>query len=454
MRRLLVIAYFFPPVSGVGVQRTLKHVTYLPSHGWKPVVVAPANPGYRLVDPASVALIPADTEVHRARGIEPAHLRRAMGSLLRASQPGDSATPSEGPASAGMSREGPLARLRRAANAAWSAVIPLVFFPDDMVLWVGGAVRAGQRAHERSPVDAIYSSSPPVSDHLAAGILAGRLGLPWIADFRDPWIGNAYARPLPATHRAIQRRVERWIVERAARVAVATEAMRRVYVARYPELALRFVHIPNGYDPADLDPRDSTFARSASDEGTFHLVHAGSVYGNEAFSIFLDGVERLLERDPASRDRLRVEFVGWFSEASQAIARHRLPALEPVVRQTGYVQRDEAIAIQRSADAGLLVLHGGGDRSLFATTKLYEYLGLGLPVLAVVPPGEVREILEELDWGVYVDPTAAGVADGIERIMAAGRPGRTADPERRYERGALAARLAAQLDAVVITPED
>jgi glycosyltransferase involved in cell wall biosynthesis len=338
--------------------------------------------------------------------------------------------------------------MRDLANAAWSAIIPLVFVPDDMVLWVGGAVRAGTRAHDRAPVDAIYSSSPPISDHLAAGLLARRIRKPWIADFRDPWIGNAFARPLPAPHRAVQRRIERWIVERAERVVLATETMRRQFADRYPQRAERFIHIPNGYDPADLalPGGEPPFTRAV--DGQFRLVHAGSVYGADAFSLFLDGVERLLTRDPSVRDRLRVKFVGWFSEASQAIARRRLPRLEPVVRQTGFVPRSQAIAIERAANAGLIVLAGSGNRAPFATTKLYEYLGLGLPVLAVVPPGEVREILGRLDWGVIADPTVDGVARGIERIMAADRPERFADPDGRYDRRSLAAELAALLDAV------
>src|SRR5688500_8900434 len=82
MRRLLVVAYFFPPVGGIGIERTLKHVEHLPDFGWQPVVVTAANSGYRIVDPASVARIPAGTEVHRAGSVEPAHLRRGLASLL------------------------------------------------------------------------------------------------------------------------------------------------------------------------------------------------------------------------------------------------------------------------------------------------------------------------------------------------------------------------------------
>jgi hypothetical protein len=79
-------------------------------------------------------------------------------------------------------------------------------------------------------------------------------------------------------------------------------------------------------------------------------------------------------------------------------------------------------------------------------SKLYEYIGLDKPVLAVVPPGEARRTLEGLEWGTVADPTPDGVADGLERIMVSPEAGRLADPERIYERRTLTAELARLLD--------
>ena len=444
MGRVLVVSYFFPPVGGIGVERVLKHVTYLPEFGWEPVVVAPANSGYRIIDPASLSRIPPGTEVHRSRTLEPSHIRRGVARLVRGRRRNPVGTPRTERGGGEVPSPG---GLMGAANAVWRSLVPLVFFPDEEVLWLPGAVRAGVRAHRISPVDAVFSSSPPITSHLAAGRVARRIGVPWVADFRDPWIGNAFARRLTAPHRALQRRLERWIVETATRVVLATERMREQYAERYPDRADRFVHLPNGYDLADLDagPGDPPPRPEA---GTFRIVYAGSVYGERELAVFLDGVELLLGRRPELRSRLRVEFVGWLSAANEVIARRRLPSLDPVVRHLGFVPRNEAIARQRNAGAGMVLLSDIGDRSLFATSKLYEYLGLDLPILAIVPPGEVRTILADLDWGVVADPTPEGVAGGIEAIMSAAPRDRRADPERRYERRALAGRMAGLLDEV------
>jgi glycosyltransferase involved in cell wall biosynthesis len=456
MRRLLMITYFFPPVGGVGIERSLKHVTYLPDAGWEPVVVAPSNAAYRIVDPTTLERVPAGTEIHRAPSLEPAHLRLLLRRLRgRAATSPEAAGGGAGAGAGtgtgtGTGTNGNLSlgtRLRAMANAAWAKTVPLVMVPDEQLLWTVPAIVAGVRAHRREDVDAIYSSSPPASSHLAAAVIKSVIDRPWIADFRDPWMQNPFARQLSAMHGRLEATLERLVVERADAVVLATGVMREQYAARYPELADRFVHIPNGYDLDDLH-RMATDVPITSEKDLYRIVYAGSLYGEPELRVLLDGVALLLERWPGLRSRLRIDLVGWLSATNQQIAARRLPELEPVVRTLGLRPRAEALGRQRAADACLVLMGPGDDRAVFGTTKLFEYLGLGLPVLAVVPPGEVRHVLAELDWGVVADPTPQGVADGIERLMAAPPRSAVADPERRYERRALTRRLAAILDEV------
>lgn len=447
----MVIAYNFPPVAGTGIERTLKHVTYLPDHGWQPVVVAPANPGSRIVDPASLVRVPPETEVHRAPSLEPAHARSLLRRLLRRDAVASSAGDGDGiSGSTHDAREA--AGLHGLLNAAWAAIIPAIFFPDEQLLWAPSAVVVGWRAHRSNRVELLYSSAPPFSSHLAAGLLKGLVGVPWVADFRDPWIGNSYARRLGPLHRSMQAAIERWIVSRADRVVFATGRLRERYAARYPGLANRFVVITNGYDLDDLKRAQvSADGRGRTDDGTFLLMNAGSLHGADELPLFLDGVELLLARRPELAERLRVEFVGWFSTANQSLAARRFPRLDPVVRHVDFRPREEAIARLAAADAALLLMADAPGRDQVAGTRLYEYIGLSKPILAVTPPGEVRRTLEQLDWGIVADPTPAGVADGLARIIEAPNPGRTADPEGVYERRMLTAQLARTFDDLTPT---
>lgn len=442
----MVVAYNFPPVAGTGIERTLKHVTYLPDHGWRPVVVAPANPAYRLVDPASVALIPPGTEVHRAPTLEPAHARLLLRRMLR----GDASAGGkvgEAEAETAIGRGGGTRGLRGLLNAAWARIIPALFFPDEQLLWAPSAAMVSWRTQRRDPVDLLYSSAPPFSTHLAAGLLRRQIGIPWVADFRDPWIGNSFARPLGAPHRRLQASLERWMVSRADRSVFATERMLDRYASRYPALADRFVVIPNGYDLGDLESARMA-AEAPAGDGLFHLVYAGSLYGADELALLLDGVELLRQRRPELSNRLRVELIGWLNAENQALAARRLPRLKPLVRHVDFMPRNEALARVARADAGLLLMAHAPGRDQVVGSKLYEYIGLDKPVLAVTPPGEARDTLDELDWGVLANPDPEGVAEGLERIMASGTPDRLADSERRYERRTLTTRLAKLLDEV------
>jgi glycosyltransferase involved in cell wall biosynthesis len=224
-----------------------------------------------------------------------------------------------------------------------------------------------------------------------------------------------------------------------------TPLMRAAYAARYPELAERFVAIPNGYDRSDLSQ-----VPAVRDEGraTFRLVYAGSLYGDVELGLFLDGLHIALEHRPALRQVLRVEFIGWLSRSNQVIADRaaRSDGIEGIVSFGGFRPRSDALARVASADACLLILADKPGRDLIIPVKLFEYLGLDRPVLAIVPNGAVKEALADLGWGVVVGPEPNAIARGIEQIVTQPRPTRPADPDGRYERVGLAAELAGLLE--------
>jgi glycosyltransferase involved in cell wall biosynthesis len=474
--RVLMVAYNFPPLGGVGILRTLKYATYLPDNGWQPIVLTARDPSGYLDHDALRSLSP-DLRVERALAPDPVKLRRLLGRSARTllvtagrrrgalahgiGAGGPSAglgTPAATPGGAAATPGGAAAApappdWQKQAGALWSAAVRATFYPDDQIGWVPFAIARGLELCRTEAIDAVYSSSPPVSSHLAAAVIARRAGLPWIADFRDPWVGNAFAREPNRIHELLQRRIELRIVEKASRVVFASEGFTEAYRARYPWAADRLVTIPNGYDRADLAGGDAegTPGDGSESDGRFHLVYGGSVYGQHELEIFLDGLELLIGRRPEIRDRLRVEFIGWLNMHNQAVAaRYSTPArLGSIVSFRGQVSHREAVARLARADALLQVTADEPNKGQIQSGKLLEYIGLDRPILAVVPPGHARALLAELDWGIVADPSPAGVAEGLERLLAAPAPDRRADVEGRYDRVNLAKRFAAVLDEVV-----
>lgn len=434
MRKVLFVAYFFPPVGGVSVPRTLGFLRHLPAHGWRPTVLTPRRSSHHLKDAGGIAAIPTGTRVVRTGIVEPGDIMRLV-RHIRAFRSADHVSGGEGHVPA---PQPDLSRWRR-----------IFFFPDDHIGWVPWAVLAGLRRHRQTPFDALYSSSSPITAHIVAGMLARITGVPWVAEFRDPWVGNALAPKLPWFHRALARRIERWIIRSAHACVFVTPSLTALYRHRYPAWAERFETVTNGYDlPVDGRPKPAARRRDAS---AATIVYTGTADRPDELRIFLEGLGAWHARQPDRR--LAVEFIGHASDRCRELLEGAADAAGPgSVRSSGFVPRAVAAERLATADAALVLLGTGPGMGLFVSGKLFDYIGADVPVFAVVPPGDAEAILRELGWGVVASPQPEAIADGLDQILGQGASREVADPERRYERRAIVAGLAAVLDRAASGP--
>jgi glycosyltransferase involved in cell wall biosynthesis len=401
-----MVAYYFPPLGGIGSLRAMKLATYLPESGWDVTVVAPRRGTYYR-DPT---LSFPEEKVVRTGSLE---LSRAGKAVL---VPGTADTQA--------ASVGPLRRLARDAARRW------LYRPDPQIGWYPFAVRAGRRALREERFDAVFSSSFPITAHLVGRRLHRDSGLPWVAEFRDPWT-DVIADGEPRKAREVAR--ERSIVEEATRVVTVSEAWAALFRGKG---ARDVAVVTNGYDAADLAP-------GRPPDGIV-VTYLGSFYSDrQDLSAVWPALRRIWDTSPSRRFRLR--FVGDLDPGlRREIATH---GLEEALEVTGFLPYREALA--RTADSSILLGAGARDERPILKglipAKLFEYLGTGLPILYVGDPGSDAALLLARQPGCFV--VAPGDGASVERALrqALDTP-RLARDLQAYTRRALAARLAVILD--------
>lgn len=433
MARVLVLAYYFPPIGGAGAQRPAKFVRFLPSHGHQPVVITgPGESVGRWTPPDETLGISIDevAEVVRINGPEPGGHAGLGGRLKR-----------------WLGFSSPWGR--------W---------------WIDGVVRDGSAVEE---VDLIYAWMSPYESAAAAARLSRKLGKPWIADLGDPWaLDEMMVYPTGLHRRRECRRMRRLLGTAAAVIVSTSEAARQIKEA-FPELRSKpVIPIPNGFDADDFEGAPPT-----RDDEVFRIVHTGYLHtelgqqqrrmarlhrllagGSQGVDILtrshvylLAAIQQLLQRRPDLRGKLEVHFAGIFSDADREVARRF-----DFVHLYGYLPHGQSIDLLRSGDLLFLPMQNlaPGRRSSTVPGKTYEYIASGRPVLAAVPPGDARDILERYGNVAACAPDdVRQISRIVERHVDEPRPatpgGAPSDEAlQRFEYRALTTRVAGVFDRV------
>ncbi len=350
--RLRIVAYYFPPAGGAGVQRILKWVKYLPALGVVPIVITVDDGAFSSRDPSLLEEVPEDVTVIRTASLNPfswyARITRRPSTDVVAGYTDEVGT------DPGLAQ--------RAAR--W--IRANVMVPDARVGWVPFARRAASRAIADHDVDAVLTSGPPHSAHL----VAQRLDRPWIADFRDPWTDIHYAADLPRTRLAtrLDRRLESQVLRKASAITTVSPHWAALLEERRGA-AVSVIH--NGFDPADFD------GDAPVRDNAFTVAHVGSLYASRNPIAFWRAVARL--NSEFGEETIRIRVVGRTSPEVRESARAHGVNVEWVP----YVLHDAAVREMRSAHLLLLSTEPHGVEQGHITGKLYEYLASGRPVLGL-----------------------------------------------------------------------
>lgn len=383
MKRVLIITYYWPPSGGSGVQRWLKMSKYLPAFGWQPVIYTAENAEYPVEDPSLEKDVCPEAEVIRRPIIEPYNLYKKFLGIKK-----------EQKVKAGFINE-------TGNQKGWKENISIwirgnLFIPDARCWWIRPSVHYLKNYLKSHPVDAIISTGPPHSMHLIAMKLKEELGIPWIADFRDPWTEIDFYDELHLTRWADrkQHKLEHEVLTKADKVVTVSWN----WAKGLGRLGNRNVRvIQNGYDWTS-NPQEERPPLSQK----FTITHLGVIGPARNAPTFWEALYELKSSDEGFKKSLKIKLVGHIDQSvMDSLKSCNLLENTEIIPHVPHIKVQH---LQQTSQVLLLLVNNTPNSKGILTGKLYEYLASGRPILCIGPEdGDAARILKETQAGTTVD---------------------------------------------------
>jgi glycosyltransferase involved in cell wall biosynthesis len=381
---LLLVAYFYPPCRDTGAHRPAAMAKWLRRLGHQVTVLTTS--AYGTADGATEEGVVRAGDLQRVRAR--LHGQASIDAMF------DSDTYS--------GRPHPLSR---------------VLVPEPLIAaWAPFAWTRAVRLNRRERFDCVITTSPPESVH-AVGHALSRRGVAWIADLRDAWTFEPIRPPFPT-------RAQRWLDEALERRWL-TAADEVVCVSRPAaadlegRLGIEARLIPNGWDPDLVESDQGEDAKRFLSPDRVSLLYTGRFgsYGRDPAPL-VRALAELARSEPETASRLELVLAGPLTEAEARLMRTDVSPARIVM--AGSLPRSTALALQRSADALLLV--ASARRTQLLNFKLFEYLASGRPILALAAGTEAGRVVKELGGETVRSDDEAAIAEALRGLVANGLP--------------------------------
>ncbi len=432
-KSVLIIAYYFPPSGGPGVQRVLKYTKYLREFGWEAVVLTVENANYPAFDYSLLSELPEDIKVFRTKIFEPYEFYRAF--TGKKNEPIDVNVIKKEDQK--LSFKEKVAEFIRAT----------FFIPDARIGWYPYAKKKAKEIINTHKIEAIYSSSPPYTCSIIARYIKRKFKLPWIAGFRDPWTGFISAPKRWLIPRWIDQRLEFSVFDEADLVEVAWEGIAKDAFSKYPNLdSQKFIHIPNGFDPEDFPQIEY------SPNQKFTLTYTGSMYGRRNPKSLFEAIELLISREEINPNSFLIKLIGRFGgEIYEMIEQ---TSFKNSIKVVGYLEHSESLKELVTSDALLLIVDESKESEEIVPGKVFEYLGSRRPILAICPTnGAVAKLIMKTKSGLVAHQTQIEqIAENFKKLFEMWKNKENFEPNVEkifeYNRKNHAQKLASLLDLI------
>lgn len=429
-RRVLIISYYWPPSGGAGVQRWLKFVKYLRAFGWEPVIYTPENPEFPSLDKSLAKDIPEGIEIVRTPIWEPYSFYKKLIGAGKNER-----------INAGFLSE----KKRPGFAEKFSIWLRGNFFiPDARKFWIKPSVRFLLKYLEKNPVDAIVSTGPPHSMHMIALGLKKKTGLPWLADFRDPWTNIDFYHELMLTGWADKKHhnQEMSVLQQADELVVISRSMKSDFLKIHNR---DYSVITNGYDEEDV------LASGIEPDQKFTISHIGTMVKTRNPEALWQALKAEITENLEFAKNLEIKLVGSVDyTVGESLEK---AGLSQYVNKVSYLPHNEVIKVQQQSQVLLLLINDTPNAKVILPGKFFEYMASRRPILCIGPKdGDAAQVIADTNSGYIVDKDdAAGIQQTIKLLFAHYKTGNTKMESKgidRYSRQQLTADLAERLNYI------
>lgn len=391
MRRVLIIAYYFPPLGWSGVQRTLKFVKYLRNFDWEPIVVTVGKTKFSILDESLNEEIPTDINVIRIDDVVLKDVTDAMKKQMK--EYIDS--------SINLISDEDLKQIyEKEIEKKFSELRDLLLIPDGNAIWANNVIKIIKNKIDFNEIDVVYTTSAPYSAHIIGDYIKKKYNIPWIADFRDQWINNPYIDYDKNSLRyKIEKNMEKSIVLNCNRLITVTPIITENYISTYKIEKNKVITITNGYDEEDF--KNINFRK---ENNKFTIVHNGSFYLKINPYTVAKVIKKLLENESVDPEKIEIILNG--NNDCNIINKFKeiMGQYSSIITINGYLSHEESLIKSSNADLLLLICGEEESSKQVYTGKVFEYLRLRKPVLSISPKGSlVEKLLDETECGINAE---------------------------------------------------
>lgn len=368
MKKVIYIAFNYNHDTGIASKRLRGVSKYLSSFGWQPIVIVPRTSN-ETVKIDNVRVIETDYQ-----------------DMISKFMPKSNNT--------GRKREvSGRDQTNKFVSKSLSLAGEIFAYPDSMKYWKKPAVEAASEIIENEKIDAILSTSSPITSHIIAHDLKEKYGIPWVADLRDLWNLNPYINH-NVIRRYFEKRLEMKTFKNVNALTTTTELAKTTLKGIHP--TKRIECVVSGFDPQDFEKTKQT-----ENSEKLTLMYAGSLYsGKRDPSILFDAIGQLIGENKIDSDKIVVDFYGDETNLAELSQKYNI---KDNVNIHGRITQSEVLQHQMNSDILLLISWMNESEKMFIPGKVYDCIGCKKPILSIgYKEGSLKDLIDKTNIGYHV----------------------------------------------------